>query len=208
MHLSFDYSHGSIQVSVTIKKQEAKPIYQKMSLKDFVRGYHSEEWYLSTIVPQELMKDLRVSFFFFFCLFFFFFSICFFFFSFFFSFFFILVSFFSVFFSFPFLPLLLFHILLLLLLHFLPSIFFIFFFIFFLLLYSSSSSFYSSSSSSSPSAISLPFLFSSRFPPPLLSFLLPRLLSCRLFYIFVTLSIIIIESNLLLIKHCMTEDPK
>ena len=54
--------YGNIDVRTLVKKQGLiKNKLKRMSFTEFLDEYHYQDWYLSNIVPTEMMSDLVVS---------------------------------------------------------------------------------------------------------------------------------------------------
>ena len=43
-----------------MKKERAKNVPLKMTFKTFLREYHYEDWYLSTVTPRDMLHELTV----------------------------------------------------------------------------------------------------------------------------------------------------
>ncbi|OWF39537.1 lysine-specific demethylase 8-like [Mizuhopecten yessoensis] len=52
--------YGKLNVTVTVKKERRAHEYQWMTMKKFLMDYTYEDWYLSTIIPPEMAKELPV----------------------------------------------------------------------------------------------------------------------------------------------------
>ena len=46
---------------VTVKKERTKLDKQKVKFKKFLREYEYEDWYLTNIMPREMMHEFTVS---------------------------------------------------------------------------------------------------------------------------------------------------
>ena len=53
--------YGALDIHVVVKKELLKQGPQKMTFKTFLKEYLYEDWYLSEVVPAEMMGDLAVS---------------------------------------------------------------------------------------------------------------------------------------------------
>ncbi len=54
------FSYGDLKVHVVVKKELFQTGPKKMKFRKFLKEYHYEDWYLSNIVPQEMMHELVV----------------------------------------------------------------------------------------------------------------------------------------------------
>ncbi|XP_033727153.1 bifunctional peptidase and arginyl-hydroxylase JMJD5-like [Pecten maximus] len=52
--------YGNLNVTVTVKKERRAHEYTWMTMKQFLLDYLYEDWYLSTILPPEMAKELPV----------------------------------------------------------------------------------------------------------------------------------------------------
>ena len=56
-----DCRYSELQIHVVVKKELFVSGPKKMKMKKFLKEYLYEDWYLSDIVPQEMMDELGVS---------------------------------------------------------------------------------------------------------------------------------------------------
>ena len=54
------FRYGELDIHVVVKKELFKTGPKEMKFRKFLREYNYEDWYLSDIVPQEMMHELGV----------------------------------------------------------------------------------------------------------------------------------------------------